>query len=1188
MEIAGFKSFRDKTILDFSDGISAIVGPNGCGKSNIVDAVRWVMGEQRIKTLRAKNMGDIIFSGSNGASPVGMAEVSMTLSSDGKKFPGDYSDYSEIMVSRRIFRDSESEYYINKVPCRLLDVKELFMDMGIGARTYSLVEQNRIANLIEARPSDRRNFIEEAAGIVKYKTRKEAASRKMESTRQNIVRLNDIIREVKSQLNSRSQQAKKAERYKTLRKAIKEAELTLALQTYSDLTVKRKSLREAYDEILAVSIEAETRLREIETFVEKIKTDILENDALVSKLQESLYGIKNGININEREIEFSRGKITEISVRKQKNLSEIGMLQNREKDILEELKIIQDGMTESDGKIEDIRSSIAKNQKRSEELKEKEVWLRKELEKKKIEHFDILTEQVRLKNVFAGLVKRREEFKRKLESYCSEIDENTRRIKLLSDSLSSGKSSLQSDIERFEYLRKEEKRLFEKLEKARSNLRSVDEKIVELKEAIGMKSSRLSSLQEFQEGYEWCNEGTKSIMKTKTARDGVDYEQIQDGFCGLVVDYIDVPEEYEVAVEAVLGEMLQSIVIRKKEDGVRAIDYLKGHLRGRGSFVPVEEIRKKISGVDKNLPDVRKAVKLIDLIMVKEDFKDIADYLFGDVMLIPDINMGISLWSRNGFDMTFVTPDGDIVCPHGVLKGGYESRDDGTILRRKREIAQLREETDKLTNLLKNEKDYKLRIAALVSQCDKELAELKSDLRKLELNINSKRKDVERFEGERKWIEQRINVLAFNRENQRTEEVQVREKSVAIEKDIASCREREIVLNKEISSLQVRWEELRGKLDEMEKELTGEKVLLASLVEKKNASLKTLARVRAAATDISTEINAKTDEVKKLEEEIEDITENIARERNHLEHLYSDIDMVKIELEGKRELQREKNDILRNTEIKAREAKEAFDKLTRDANELDMESRALSSQISVLKEGMLRKYHVDLDSLKAGFKGLDESGIQELKNRLDRDRKTIENFGEVNLLALGEYEKLKERYDFLTFQVEDLNSSLHALQRTMSKINRISRERFSETFTAVNRNFKEVFSRLFQGGRGELRLTDESNMLETGVDIDIQLPGKKLRNIALLSGGEKSLAAVALIFSILLYRPAPFLVLDEVDAALDDANVLLLNNLIKDISSNSQIIMVTHNKNSMEVADSLVGITMEKDGVSTVVSVNLN
>jgi chromosome segregation protein len=1191
LEIIGFKSFRDKSTLDFSGGISAIVGPNGCGKSNIVDAIRWVMGEQRYKVLRAKKMNDVIFNGSNNAFPVGMTEVSMILEADGQRFPGDYDSYSEIMISRRTFRDGESEYYINKVPCRLLDIREFLMDIGVGARTYSLVEQNHIVHLIEAKPEDRRQFIEEAAGISKYKGRKEAASRKMESTRQNIVRLADIISEVRSQLNSISRQAKKAERYKKLKKDMKEAELSLALQTFFDLDEKQKSLEGAHDAIVYKKTEAETTLRNLEASIETIKAEILENEQSASRFQERLYEIKTEVNVKEHEIEFSKGKIADISLRKQKNITEIESLKRKKENTIEELNALQSKMAGSDERIADIMDSVAKSQEGTEELKETEAALHSKLEESKVEHVDILTEKVRLKNMQAELVKRIDDLKRRSESYTAEMEESTRKLDLASDSLVQLKSALESDMDKSDDFRKKEVVLTDKLQKAKDDLQIIDQRTRKLKEEIGIKSSRLSSLMELQEGYEWCGEGTRSFMKAKKTHSGEilarDCGSSPECFCGLVADYIEVPKEHEVAVEAVLGEKLQYIIVKNQEDGIKAIDYLKNRSLGRGSFVPLQ-VRNASSNSRHFHQDVREAVRLTDVVRIRKGFEGIADYLLGDVLLIPDLKVGVSLWRRNGFQGTFVTPDGDIITPHGVLTGGSRKNGDSSLLRNKREIAQLEKEIDTMTCLLKEDEGRISKTAFLISQWEEELLELKSSLHRSELSINSNRKDIERFEGEQKWVEQRINVLAFNMENLKEEEVQGMEKIASIDNDIASLDETEKVAGGRIASMHEQWEQSRRKLEEVERGLTEEKILLASLEEKKTANLNTLTRLNHAITDISNNIDSKISESKAYEKDIEVITENIAVEQDCLGHLYSDYDATEVELDKEKDFREEKNGRLKDTELGAGKIKKVLDILTKEINELEMESRKVSLHAETLKEGMYKKYYVDLNALKAGFKRLDESDIEELKNRLERNRKSVENFGEVNLLALSEHEKLKERYDFLISQVADLNSSLDTLQRTISRINRISRKRFSETFTVVNQRFKEVFSRLFQGGRGELRLTDETDMLNAGVDVDIQLPGKKPQNITLLSGGEKSLAAVALIFSILLYRPTPFLVLDEVDAALDDANITLFNQLIKDISANSQIVLVTHNKRTMEVADNLFGVTMEKEGISTTVSVSFN
>jgi len=1182
LEIAGFKSFRDKVVLDFSKGISAVVGPNGCGKSNIVDAIRWVMGEQRVKTLRGKKMDDVIFHGAENAAPVGMAEVSMILDCNGLQFPGAYAECSEVMISRKLFREGESEYTINKVPCRLIDVRDFFMSTGTGIRTYSLVEQNSVAGLVEAKPEERRQFIEDAAGISKYKTRKESASRKMEATRQNIVRLNDIIREVKSQLNAVSRQAKKAEQYKALKKEIKEAELTLALQTYADLSGKKEALEIARGALNKRELEVKTKLQEFEASIEELKAEVLQSEESVSEYQEKLYDNRNSINIKEQGIEYCKGKIKDIASQKQKNTSEIDLLRVRQENLGKEVETLAAKAGKSDENIHTIRNNVLSNQTRVEELKTMAKSVHMELEENKVEFIDIVTEKAKAKNTLTSLTKGIEDIGKRKERDIREINENRERLSAAGKNLNHLKSGLTTDEETLDHLREREKLISQEHAQAKYDLQLLDENISEKKEETGGKSSRLSSLKELQESYAWCSEGTKAIMKEKADRL---HTLPRETFLGLVADILDVPEEHETAVEAVLGEKLQYVVVKNQRDGVKAIDYLKNSSSGRGSFVPLE-VRNHLLGYEAD--HLKEAVRLIDRVDVHQGFEKIADYLLGDVLLIPNLVSGISLWERNGFRGTFVTSEGDIINPHGVLTGGSRTNGEKSLLRNKREITELEEEVNQLHALLEEETKKKKATASLILQWEEELLQIKSEIRDLELQVKGKQKDVERFEAEIKGIEQRIKILDFSCENLQSEEASILEKINAVKENIASCETREEMINDAISSLQEKWEALKAEAEEQEGSLTKEKVLLASLEEKSNADRKTIARLETDRENTSREIDVRIRELKLSDHEFEIITNQISAEQELLEHLYSDHENVESTLSETRASQQEREALLRNRETELREVKKILDQVVKESNDLEMAYREFSFQMDSLTKGIQGKYYMDLEALVPCFQRLDEPDIQELSIKLDKDRQSAENFGEVNLLALSEYEQLKERFDFLTGQVSDLNASMDALQRTITKINNESRKRFAETFEAVNRCFKEVFARMFPGGRGELRLTDDEDLLETGVDIDILIPGKRAQSISLLSGGEKSLAAIALIFAILLYRPVPFLVLDEVDAALDDANISLFNNLVKDISANSQIIMVTHNKRTMEVAEYLFGITMQKQGISTMVSVALN
>ncbi|MGC9976993.1 MAG: AAA family ATPase, partial [Syntrophales bacterium] len=498
LEIVGFKSFRDKIGLDFSKGISAVVGPNGCGKSNIVDAIRWVMGEQRIKTLRGKKMDDVIFHGAENAAPIGMAEVSMTLDSNGRQFPGDYAECSEVMISRRLFRDGESEYTINKVPCRLIDVRDFLMGTGLGVRTYSLVEQNSVASLVEAKPEDRRQFIEDAAGISKYKVRKESAMRKMEATKQNILRLNDIIREVKSQLNAVSRQAKRAEQYKALKKEVKEAELILALHTFTDLSGQKETLGKTRDSLNARDLELTTNLKELEASIEALKAEVLANETSLSERQEKLYGLRNAINIKEQRIEHLKGKIDDISSQKQKNMAELELLRTRVKGLTDEVKTLTTMAEESGAEIGNVRNKVLQNQATLEGLKEEAKSLQAELEEKKIEFFEMATEKAKAKNTLAGLGKGIEDIRKRKERDVREANENRERLAETHRNLDSLMLTLNQDEEALEHLADSAGMTADELERAKNDLQCIDDHISEMKDEMGMKSSRLSSLRELQ------------------------------------------------------------------------------------------------------------------------------------------------------------------------------------------------------------------------------------------------------------------------------------------------------------------------------------------------------------------------------------------------------------------------------------------------------------------------------------------------------------------------------------------------------------------------------------------------------------------------------------------------------------------------------------------------------------------
>ena len=1177
LEISGFKSFRDKVVLDFSDGVTAIVGPNGCGKSNVVDAIRWVIGEQRVKALRGKKMDDVVFNGSQESAPVSMAEVSMTLAANGQSFTGAYAEMTEVSITRRVVRDGDSEYFINRTPCRLLDVKEFFMGTGVGARTYSLVEQGSVATMVEAKPEDRRLFIEDAAGVSKYKSRKDAAVRKMEATKINVQRLNDIIKEVKSQLSAISRQAKRAEQYKEIKQRIRETELTLALQSYTELMERGTSLQAVRNELQDYGNGIRASLEAKESELEELKTKLLENDELISKGRQELYEVKNSINIKEKNIEFSRRQISDASGRKQKDAAEIDLLRAKKADLLREVENLRENAAKADSRIAALKADHEEGRRRIQELIDNDKEINGQLEEKKILYIDVVTEKAKFKNMISSLAKSIDDLKKREERENREIDEDKKRQAELMSKLQSIHEALAGDEEELSILRDRKESTAGELERAKVDLQLAEERTSEIKEESGSKTSRLQSLQEFQETYKWSSEGIKEIIEKQESR---------DKFYGVVADHLNVPREYEVAVEAVLGDKLQYVVVKSQEDGLQAINYLKSSQLGRGSFVPVE--LRNTTAQTYSAEYLQEAVPLLREVNFNEDFQQIAACLLGDVLITPTIESGINLWKKNGFRGTFVTPDGDTISPQGVLTGGSGSAVEKSLLATRREITELGKEVAALTSELSMQSDQKRKFVSLIAQWEEELNRIKSSIHKLEIDVNGRKKDCERFDDEAGRLKQRITALEFNRQNIKAEQAEAEERLSTINNDVLGKDEEEKSFNEIISVLNAKREQSRTAIDEQERNLTGKKVLLASLEEKKDADLRTMSRLQNDISSVENEVRIKQEDIVSCDNQLAGLAQAIEAEQTSLKEIYLSLAAREAALADRQAMKNREDEQLKERENEIREIKKKLDELRNQINEIEIQFREAVLHGENLKTAVAEKYNVSLENLLPEFTGIEEEKATRFSSMLEADKQTIDNFGEVNLLALNEYEELDKRYQFLSAQIFDLNASLGTLQRTITRINKISRSRFAETFAAVNACFKEVFTHIFPGGRGELLLTDENDLLETGVDIDIQIPGKRAQNVSLLSGGEKSLVAIALIFAILMYRPTPFLVLDEVDAALDDANTNLFNRLMKDVSKKSQVVMITHNKSTMEVAGSLFGVTMQKQGISSLVSVNIN
>ncbi len=1180
LTIFGFKSFVDRTTLAFPVGTSAIVGPNGCGKSNIVDAIRWVLGEQNPRHLRGRLMEDVIFSGSESRKPMGMAEVVLTLSNEEGRAPQRYANFTEIEVSRRLYRSGESEYYINRVPSRLRDIVDLFTDTGIGTRAYSIIEQGQVGWLVNAKPEERRVLFEEAAGINRFKQKKEAALRRLEATRENLTRVSDIISEVKRQLNSLNRQAKKAERYKLLKEELKDIELFLASgeleRLRSEMAEKTKRLEEAKRRELDLTTEINLK----EGLIEQAQLERLKLEEEFSALKEKAAELERAIQEDERTLELGRMRIEELGREEQRLSTRIEELRRTKAATEEETAGLRREIEGLETSLEQEARALRESEERLERilkaLSQKEELLRSERAESvrtmaalsDLRHAiqSCLREEENLRIKEAMAQKEREEALSGIEAKRAPVAELRKKIdesKRSGEELGADLSTIRGEIERLETV-----------------LRQKHDELRVLEEALARSSSRLSALEEMEKNFEYLKEGVRAIMLNR-----------KRGVHGLIADVIETNPGYEKAVETVLGERLQYVIVESQKEGVEAIEYLKTHCSGRGTFIPIRDTRQlSLYGTDGGGSGAHRerngARSLMEEVSVKEGYAQIVNFLLGDVLLVEDLDKAVAIWRQNGITKTLVTPDGEMIDPHGIITGGFSNGADAGILQKRGEIKRLRAEVEAKEGMIAGLREEIKRTEAQLDEKRARFERIKETLHNLDIEKVNLEGDVKIYEDDIK----RLEGLAASLEKELED----------IGRRFSELRDKKDALSSERDALEEGLREKEAAMDLISgriKSLNEEKDLASHLVTEKKVAL---AQMREKCTALKGRLSERERLIEDTSSRVHALLEDIERGRNEAARLSGELKSVEERIEA---LLKEKD------ELKAGEVAKSgqISAVTERIGALESETKELKARLSELLEAK-GAMAVELKETELGIEHLKERirenyGVEpgehapkdelrdmepaELEERRRELKDRIASLGEVNLAALEEYSELQGRYDFLLSQQEDLNRAIASLMSAISKINRTTRERFKNTFDEINDRFKEVFPRLFNGGRAELRLPEDTDVLESGIEIVAQPPGKRLQNLGLLSGGEKALTATALIFSIFLIKPSPFCLLDEVDAPLDDANIDRFNSFVKELSRTSQFILITHNKRTMEIADTLYGITMEEPGVSKVISVEL-
>jgi chromosome segregation protein len=1187
LELIGFKSFYDKTTFDFSEGISAIVGPNGCGKSNIVDAIRWVLGEHAPSYIRSKALEDVIFAGSDAAGPLGMAEVTLTFVNEDGQAPPGYESYGEISVTRRTFRDGESEFYINRMPCRLKDIAELFLDTGAGARGYAIVQQGKVGEIVKAKPDEKRLIIEEAAGVAKFRVRRKEAERKMESTRQNLARVKDILEEVRRQIGSLDRQVRKAERYKALRAELRSLDFRVAARKHAALSAEVRAAQETFAGLSDGLLGARSDLARLEADRETARVGQAEREKALADLREEQARGKEEAARREAEweglraqAEQLRGMIAETDREVAALEEEISGLEGQVRAASEEARQRGEELSEASRRWSEEKEALAAAREEFQRAQDTAERGKADLVVRVAQHSDARSGAEALSRRIAEEERSAARLAERIDEASAAADKARRELETAAAAEAAARSAL-ADAER----------AWEEggaaLATAGARLETAVESARKAEGELHSADSRRDTLSRVYERRDWASSGVRAVLQHFG---GESREAPRQGFYGVMGDLIETDATYEKAVEAILGERMQSVVVRDHAEGLEAIEYLKTSREGRGAFVPVA-LRTRTEEMD-YVGEEGVIAPLTEVVQAPPECRELVRGLLGGTLLVRSLDTAIRLWNRNGVWNSYVTLDGEVVTADGILIGGESGSGEAGVLARKREIRELEREIERLrreSDLLAAEEEAVRRSRGALEErhaelfrsreearaahaaCERERAVLAETLSQARAALDGRVQEAAWLDGEiGRMREELAASLAAAKESEdaRGEEearsrallADLEEKRARMEEGLALAHAAEVAH----SGIAEKGRAAAAIRSSLEDRAEGARRLLSDRRQRKEGH-------EAALAAVDGSIRAARDAVERAAVSLAGLQEEIEARVEDLSRCAARLGSVEDALRDAR---------AREGEILSRQTEE---RLRLQRAEMD---------ISTLDGLLHQRYETRLSGLpaEAGEAGGEGPAVDlpALESRAEEIRERMATMGDVNLASLEEHRELSDRHDHLTAQKEDMEKSLEDLTKAIQRINRTTRERFAKAFGEIDGKFSELFPRLFQGGRASLRLLDEENLLESGVEIFVQLPGKKPLPLDALSGGESALTAISLIFSIFLVKPSPFCLLDEVDAPLDDANVDRFNAMVREMSSRYQFLLITHNKRTMELADVLYGVTMEKAGISKTVSVKLS
>lgn len=1173
IEIKGFKSFADRIELDFNTGITAIVGPNGSGKSNISDSIRWVLGEQSAKTLRGTKMEDVIFAGTENRKPLGCAEVSLTIDNSKNELP---IDFSEIKITRRLYRSGESEYLINGTPARLKDILELFYDTGIGIDGYSLISQGKIDEILSLRSEDRRNLFEEAAGIVKYKSRKIESERKLDSTRQNIIRIDDIIKELESQIEPLSEQSETARKYLNCREELKQLEINLTLHNYENSKLKIDSLSQKAKELNDSSKEYENRKSEITRNVSELKKKLDEIDNKLGnannerfeleKRSENLDGtskllseryenlIKEKTRIYE-EIQKEKEKIELIDI----NLNKVGKQKESEAAQLDEkLKLV-----------EDLQERYNINNEKCQQYEDK-------IENKKSDQIEILKDISDAKNKISTTNVMLDNLENRKSKIYKEVEVKKEKISLLEGDLNCKKTDFNNKNELICDIKNRYENLKDKVSGLEENAENLRIERNRTFDSLKTKEARYNALLHMEKEMEGYNRSVKLIITN-----------FKDGkkVYGIISDIIEVPEGYETAVETALGPTLQNIVTDNENTASNIIDYLKKNNAGRATFLPLTTIKSREFGTNKNIAGLKGFLGIAsDIVKYDVKYNNAVKHLLGRVIICDNLSNAKVIAKNIDYAIRIVTKDGDVINAGGSFTGGSNNFKNSGLITRKNEINELKVINENIKNklsmieekikinsqeIISNKKEYTASFDKLQSE-NLKFNIIKNEMKTIENQIEGFRESIKEtlVETEQISLEKDRNIEAASKYNAEMEKLLEKQKEI---ESVTKGLEEEL-------------RDIRLEKEKLDVSLTDEKVSYAEMKKNYEAFILNIDQALNEKSKYISNIEqnkTKLDETQKgLEQNTDEKNENRKLAANTLKL----IDEKKQEIQAIENDKQKISDNLSDMEKQMNFADEDIKNVTDAINKLEISKSKAEMEVDIICSRLWEDYEL---SIAQAEKYRTEIGnLQKAGKRVSELKQSIKDLGNVNVNSIEEYKKVTERFEFLKQQESDLKKAENNLVDVINEMNIKMEKQFKEKFKIIRENFNATFRELFGGGYADLKL-ESDDVLNCGIEITVQPPGKKLQSLTLLSGGEKGLSAIALLFAILKMKPTPFCVLDEIEAALDDANVNRFAKFLREYSKNTQFIIITHRKGSMAAADILYGVTMEEKGISKMISLKL-